>query len=124
MRSHRTLAIALPVFCGCRSGGSEAGRSQPGVAADTVAARAEGRLDTTETGVEFEALRLIPGMLARVGAVADSAGRIGEGMATGYKQAAGRLVDAMLRDLNRVGVGDTGGFRGMGDQDRMSSGRS
>jgi hypothetical protein len=114
MRPSCSLLVALLLLGGCRSSNSDTGRNQPGVAADSELTGGGAGLGAAESGVEFEAPRLIPGMRAMLGVVADS-GRLDEGTATGYKQAAGRLVDAMLTDLNRVGVGDDGSFRAMGD---------
>ncbi len=111
MRYRYPLLVAATLLGGCRPQSSESAR-EPIHAADSVGPDSD---VTGAVGVEYEAPRLIPGMLALLDAVTDSAGRIDEGTMTGYKQAVGTLVDGMLTDLNRVGVGEDGEFRALGD---------
>lgn len=109
------LFLTLILLSGCRQQSSDPRQTLGGSTADSEVTGSGERLGAAGGGVEHEAPRLIPGMLAILGMVTDSAGRLSEGTLTGYKQAAGRLVDAMLTDLNRVGVGDDGSFRALGD---------
>ena len=110
---HAVLLSLLLPGCGQQSPDREI--ASRGTAADSeVAVSGEG-LGAAQGAVEFEAPRLIPGVLAQLQLVQDSGGRLDEGTTAGYRTAAGLLVDAMLTDLNRVGVGDDGSFRALGD---------
>jgi hypothetical protein len=86
-----------------------------GSPADTVLTGSADELRTDTSGVEFEAPRLIPGLLASIQNVTERGGKVDEGTAAGYRQTAGTVVDAMLTDLNRIGVGDDGSLRALGD---------
>ncbi|MBA3259309.1 MAG: hypothetical protein H0T68_07590 [Gemmatimonadales bacterium] len=115
MIPRQLLFLALVLPAACRSQSSDSGRTLEGTPADSAITGTGERLGAAESGVEFEAPRLIPGMLAQLQVVEDSSGRLGEGSMAGYRSAAGTLVDAMLTDINRVGVGDNGDFRALGD---------
>jgi hypothetical protein len=108
------LLLILMLLAACRQRSPDSGRTLEGSPADSVVTGAGNSL-TAEPGVEFEAPRLIPGMLAMLEIIDERKGRVDEGTAAGYRQAAGSLVDAMLSDLYRVGIGDDGSFRALGD---------
>jgi hypothetical protein len=65
--------------------------------------------------VEFEAPPLIPAMRAQLDQLAQPEARHDPGNITSYRGAAGRLIDAMGADLNRVGLADSGAFRLLSD---------
>lgn len=116
MISRQLLILpALVLLAACRPQSSDSGRAVGGTPADSELTGAGERLGAADSDVEFEAPRLIPGMLAQLRVVEDSGGRLGPGSAAGYRQAAGTLVDGMLTDVNRVGVGDDGSLRALGD---------
>jgi len=115
MTSRVTLLLAAALVGGCRAQTSDAERTLRGTAADSAITGDSNQLGAANAGVEFEAPRLIPGVLASMQVVTEGKGKVDEGTAAGYRQAAGTLVDAMLTDLNRVGVGDDGSFRARGD---------
>lgn len=115
MISRELFFLALVLLAACRQQSSDSGRTLEGTPADSAITGSGGRLGAAQSGVEFEAPRLIPGMLAQLQVVEDSSGRLGEGSLAGYRSAAGTLVNAMLTDINRVGVGDDGSFRALGD---------
>ena len=111
---HSTL-LALLLLAGCRQQNTDRENTVSGSAADSELTTTGEGLGAAQGAVEFEAPRLIPGVLAQLKLVQDSGGRLDEGTTAGYRSAAGALVDAMLTDLNRVGVGDDGSFRALGD---------
>ncbi len=115
MAFRHALLLALLLSPACRPQGSDSGQTVGGTAADSAVTETGQGLGAAQGGFEFEAPRLIPGMLAHLKVVEDSRGRLDEGTTGGYRSAAGALVDAMLTDLNRVGVGDDGSFRALGD---------
>lgn len=81
-------------------GETDSGPAQPGVA-------------STNTGVEFEAPRLIPGVRAQLellaGRPTDEANR------TAHKNLIADLITSMNADLLRVGLADTGAYRALAD---------
>jgi hypothetical protein len=115
MRAGHFALFALALLAACRPRTSDSGRTLEGSPADTAVIGAGDRLEADTTGLEFEAPRLIPAMRASLQVVTEQGGKVDEGTLAGYRHAAGRLVDAMLTDLNRVGVGDDGSFRALGD---------
>lgn len=109
------LLIAPLLVAGCQPQTSDGGRALEGSPADSLVTGTGNHLRTDTAGVEFEAPRLIPGMLATLRIIDERQGRLDAGTLTGYRQAAGALADGMLADLHRVGVGDDGSFRALGD---------
>lgn len=109
-----SLLLVLTLVPACRPQGSDSGPTQRGTVADSEVT-GSGSLSADTAGVELEAPRLIPGMLATLQLVEERGGRMEEGNVTAYRQAASSLVDAMLTDLNRLGSGDDGSFRALGD---------
>ena len=103
------VLIALLLLPACRQEDTDRDTALAGSPADTV------RGGAAEGTVEFEAPRLIPGVLAQLQLVQESGGRLDEGSTAAYRGGAGALVDAMLTDLYRVGLGDDGSFRKQGD---------
>lgn len=103
------VLLAFLLLTGCRQQDRDRDTALAGTPADTV------RNGAADGAVEFEAPRLIPGVLAQLQLVQEAGGRLEEGSTAAYRGAAGALVDAMLTDLYRVGVGDDGSFRLRGD---------
>jgi hypothetical protein len=110
MRRLFLWAVLLLVAAGCREPRSETGRAD----APEVAATPGAGSGTVETGVEFEAPRLIPAIRAQMREIENPRSAT-EGNLTAFKNGVGTLIDAMEADLNRVGVTDTGDFYALSD---------
>ncbi len=113
MSTRALTIIAILALAGCRetardragtasaySGATDGGPAQPGVAG-------------TNSGVEFEAPRSIPGIRAQLELLA--ARPTEEANRTAHKHLIGDLIKAMRADLIQVGLGDTGAFKALSD---------
>jgi hypothetical protein len=119
MRSSLLCLTLVLILAGCGEPRSETARAD----APEVAARpGDGESPQAQAGVEFEAPRLIPGIRAQMIEIERSQAP-SEGNLTGFKEGFGTLTEAMLADLNRVGMTDTGGFRALGDSINREIGR-
>jgi hypothetical protein len=78
------------------------------------AARAAG-VEGTNTGLELEAPRLIPALQNQLNLMASGDQPTDAENLTAYKNLAGDVVNAMTADLSRVGLSDSGEFRGLKD---------
>jgi hypothetical protein len=115
MRQIPILLTLLAVLTACRQDGAETARAQPGQPADSELTVAADTVDAGGTGFEYEAPRLIPAMRAQLEVMGGGGAGATEGNVSGYKNAAGDLVNAMLTDLNRVGSSEVDGIRALGD---------
>jgi hypothetical protein len=105
------LATASLVACGRDNPETgERGRASasPYTAGSERAAREDG-LEGTSSGTELEAPRLIPALRNQLDLMSSGARVPGENL-TAYKNLAQDVVSAMVADLHRVGLPDTGRF--------------
>jgi hypothetical protein len=103
--------ILLLILAACRETRSESERDgAPEVAAGTGAAELKGN----ESGVEFEAPRLIPSICAQIIELENAEGAT-EGSLAAFRNGVDTLVSAMRADLERVGATDTGDFHALSD---------
>ena len=101
------LLLILPA---CREPRPESGAAK---APDVATADTAG-IAGNVSGVEFEAPRLIPGVRAQIAEIEDPQGAEEPNVAP-FRNGVGTLIDAMVADLNRVGVTDTGSFAALAD---------
>lgn len=113
MSKRLLLILATLALPGCR----ETARDRAGTASGYVAATDSGPARPgpagTNTGVEFEAPRLIPGVRAQLELLAsrptDEANR------TAHKNLISDLIQSMTADLSRVGLADSGAYKALAD---------
>jgi hypothetical protein len=111
MRSSFLWLTLLLVLAGCREPRSQSARADaPEVGATPGGAESS----RAEPGVEFEAPRLIPAIRAQMTEIQDPQGAT-EGNLTAFKNGVGALIDAMVADLNGLGVTDAGDFSALSD---------
>jgi hypothetical protein len=111
------LTLALAVAC---RGNSPPERENPPAGARTGSPYSAGsdsgaarqQMEGVNTGVEFEAPRRIPGVVAALTQLRREPSR--ENL-TAVKGDLGTLEDAMANDLSRVGLADTGQFSALTD---------
>jgi hypothetical protein len=109
------LLLFLGALGGCEGSAVRTGRAQPGQPADSELTRTGDTVAAANTGAEFEAPRLIPGLRAQLSALSDTGAGMTEGNIAAYRNLASDVVTAMHADLNRVGSPDVERIRAMGD---------
>ncbi len=119
MLRRQMLLPGLALVAAC-AGDTPATRDQPAAGARTDSPYSAGSdsgavrqpVAGTNTGVEFEAPRVIPGVLASLAQVKRQPDQQN---LTAFKGGLGRMEDAMRSDLARVGLADTGEFQALTD---------
>ncbi|MEO8089914.1 MAG: hypothetical protein ABI703_06435 [Gemmatimonadales bacterium] len=117
MRQLQFLALAFLV-AGCRretpeTAASGTASASPYTADSRERAREDG-LEGTNSGSELEAPRLIPAVRNQLDLISGGSSASTENM-TAYKNLVSDLVTSMQADLYRVGLADSGRFRGLSD---------
>ena len=112
-----TMLLAVP-FSACGRDNPETGErgtasASPYTAGSDRAAREDG-LEGTNSGTELEAPRLIPALRNQLDLMSSGARVPGENLAA-YKNLAQDVMSAMVADLHRVGLPDTGRFADLQD---------
>ena len=115
--------LSLTLLVGCRTadkppgGGQAAEGTRTGspysTGSDTTAVNQ--RIEGTNTGVEFEAPRRIPGVLAALDAVARTGKAPDQENLTALRGGISSMTAAMRSDFTRVGEADTGAFQQLAD---------
>ncbi|HUR96167.1 MAG TPA: hypothetical protein VMY76_16425 [Gemmatimonadales bacterium] len=119
MRRRILPMLGLVLAAACR-GDTPSERDQPPEGARTGSAYTTGsesgavqqQVEGTNTGVEFEAPRRIPGVLAVLEQIKRQPD---ERNLTAFRGDLGTLEDAMRNDLTRVGLADSGEFHALTD---------
>src|SRR5918999_5041885 len=105
------MLVTAPLACGRdnpETGQRDTASASPYTAGSERAAREDG-LEGTTSGTELEAPRLIPALRNQLDLMSSGARVPGENL-TAYKNLAQDVVNAMVADLHRVGLPDTGRF--------------
>jgi hypothetical protein len=119
-----TLALAaLTLLAGCRNGHTAgdpehapagARTSSPYTSGSDSGARQQ-QIEGTGTGVEYEAPRRIPGVVAALGQLTGPGKTPSRENLTALRGELGDLGSAMAKDLSRVGLADSGAFHALRD---------
>ena len=114
MHLRTMLLLAAVVLTACREHVSETGRTASAYSNGGDSAAGAG-LKGTAAGVEYEAPRLIPGLLAQLEQYSSPGRRLTDSDVTNYKNTAGTVINGMQTDLTRVGLADSGAFKALSD---------
>jgi hypothetical protein len=111
MKFSDAMLLSLVVLAGCREWDR-----RPGTAADSVVSGTGDQTTTSpKAGGDRQAPVIIPAITTTLNLIEQRKGQVEEGTVASYRNQVGRLVDAVLTDLNRAGRGDDGTLRSMGD---------
>jgi hypothetical protein len=110
MKFSDAMLLSLVVLAGCREWDR-----RPGTAADSVVSGTADQTTTSPKAGDRQAPEIIPAVTTTLNLIEQRNGQVEEGTVASYRNQVGRLVDAVLTDLNRAGRGDDGTLRSMGD---------
>jgi hypothetical protein len=110
MKFSNAMLLSLVVLAGCREW-----ERRPGTAADSVVRGTADQTTTSPRTGDLQAPEVISAVTTTLNLIEQRKGQVEEGTVASYRNQVGRLVDAVLTDLNRAGRGDDGTLRSMGD---------
>jgi hypothetical protein len=106
------VTAALSVACSRERAGNA---SASAYTSDSDSAVKTAGIEGTNSGSEMEAPRLIPAIQNQLNLMAAGEQPTDRENLTAYKNLAGDVVNSMAADLSRVGLADSGAFRGLKD---------
>jgi hypothetical protein len=105
--------LALALALGCRTQREQEGeRTASAYSAGTDSGADAQKLEGTNTGTQYQAPTLVPGVVTALDQLKEHPGK--ENFAA-LRGTLGHLEDAMRADLTRAGLADTGAFRALSD---------
>jgi hypothetical protein len=104
------MLLSLVVLAGCREW-----ERRPGTPANSVVSGTADQTTTSPRTGDLQAPEVISAVTTTLNLIGQRKGQVEEGTVASYRNQVGRLVDAMLADLNRAGRGDDRTLRSMGD---------